>query len=140
MQRNSLLEKNRFIDRIKEITTLIIFIIFIILIAVVSIIVMDILIFPLSKFAINHKKEFNYIIKDVSVFLLLLILIFMFIKKIFRLKNDGFKQGEIIKFLAFRPFQLLFTFFIMLLSTAVVIYLVSLLFHYNHYIFRYLKI
>ena len=136
MQRNTLLEKNRFIDRIKEITTLIIFII---VIAVISIIVMDILIFPLSKFAINHKNEFNYIIKDVSVFLLLIILIFMFIKKIFKLKNDGFKQAEIIKFLFLRPFQLLFTFFIMLLSTAVVIYLLSLLFHYNNYVFRYLK-
>jgi len=100
MYKNSLYEKRSIPDRVKELAVLALFTV---LIALVSLIVMDIIIYPLSYFAVTRKDAFNFIIKDVSIFIILIIMIFFFIRKLYTLHRDGLSKREIAIFFLKRP-------------------------------------
>ncbi|PKL37708.1 MAG: hypothetical protein CVV44_15305 [Spirochaetae bacterium HGW-Spirochaetae-1] len=100
MYKNSLYEKRSIPDRVKELAVLALFTV---LIALVSLIVMDIIIYPLSYFAVTRKDTFNFIIKDMSIFIILIIMIFFFVRKLYSLRRDGLSKREIAIFILKRP-------------------------------------
>ncbi len=130
MKQNSHFERKNRLGRIKELLTLSLFIL---VSAVISIVVMDILVLPLSLFAINRKTAFNYIIRDVSLFIILFIVILLLIRKVIRLYRDGFKIPRIARYLLVRPLRGIVTFFLILVASGIIIYLITLLLNFNYY-------
>jgi len=129
MYKNTLYEKNNTVNKIKE---LFILAMFTIVIAVISLVVMDILILPLSTFAINNKEIYNFIIKDVSVFLIIFLLFFLLLRKILGLHRDGLTKKEIAKYLFRRPFYYFSIFLFLLFSSAVIIFILYILLSFNN--------
>lgn len=130
MKQNSHFERKNRLGRIKELLTLSLFIL---VSAVISIVVMDILVLPLSLFAINRKTAFNYIIRDVSLFIILFIVILLLIRKVIRMYRDGFKIPRIARYLLVRPLRGIVTFFLILVASGIIIYLITLLLNFNYY-------
>ncbi len=128
MLKNPLYEKERSSERYKELFTLSLFTI---AIAMISIIVMDLLIFPISLFAINRKSQFNYIITDVLFIIVIILLILGLARKVYKLQKEGFSSKTIIKYIAVSPLRFLATFFMILISCAVIIFILYILLSFN---------
>lgn len=128
---DSLYEKSKSGERIRELFTLSIFTI---AVAIISVIVMDILIFPIALFAINYKIAFNFIIRDISIFLLIFLFVFFILKKIYTLHKDGYNYREIIKFIIKKPFYYILIFFLFIISTSIIISILYILLNNNYYI------
>ncbi len=130
MKQNSHYERKSRLGRIKDIFTLSLFIL---VSAVISIVVMDLLVLPISLFAINRKTSFNYVIRDVSLFVILFIIILLLIRRVIRMHRDGFNISRIAKYLLIRPLRGIATFFLILITSGIIIYLITLLLNFNYY-------
>jgi hypothetical protein len=130
MNQHSHYEQKSNLGKIKELFTLSAFIL---ISALISMVIMDLLVLPISLFAINRKSAFNFIIRDVSVFVILFILILMLILKIIRMHRDGFTTSQIIKYLLMRPLRAMLTFLLVLVTSGIIIYLLTLLLNFNYY-------
>jgi hypothetical protein len=130
MNQHSHYEQKSNLGKIKELFTLSAFIL---ISALISMVIMDLLVLPISLFAINRKSAFNFIIRDVSVFVILFILILMLIVKIIRMHRDGFTTSQIIKYLLMRPLRAMLTFLLVLVTSGIIIYLLTLLLNFNYY-------
>ena len=129
MKRNLFYEKRKYKDRVKEIFTLFLFTI---VIAVISLVAMDILILPISIFAINQKSVFNYIIKDVLIAAVFTIIVILFLRKIYRLYKDGNSLKDIFKYLLLKPLSLFGSFLIIMLLTFIIIFLLYIILNFNN--------
>ncbi len=127
--RNSM-EKTRIRDRMREIFTLFAFVV---LSALVSLIVMDILVLPITLFAVAKKDLFNFIVRDLFRAFIIAILLLLIVRRIFTLQKDGLTRREIIRHILYRPVSALATAFMALLAGAVLIGIIHLLFSYNNY-------
>ncbi len=123
-------EKSRLRDRSREILTLALFTL---AIALISTLVMNILVYPVTLFAIHRKETFNVIITHLSLYGVIGLLAFLLAKKICRLRRDGLSAAKIISYLVRRPAHHLGIFMVFLAVSAVIIVFLYLLFSYNYY-------
>jgi len=63
MGNNNRMEKTRILDRINDLKVLFFFVI---AAAVVSLGIMDLIIIPITLFAVQHKELFTFIVRDVT--------------------------------------------------------------------------
>lgn len=129
MNRTDGYERSTLSSKARELATLTIFIV---AIALVSIILIDPIVYPISLFAVENKKTFNYIIKDISLVVILLFFALLMIRKIFYLKKHGLGNREIIKYLIKRPALKISAFFMTLFFSAAVILIIYILFSANY--------
>jgi len=107
---------------------------FTIIIGLVSLIWMDLIIFPLSLFALKNKIIFNQIIKYGSLFIFFLIIFSFIFRKISNLKLEK-PTSNLFTFIFFRPIQYLILSFFFILITVLIILVLYFLLTYNNYIF-----
>jgi hypothetical protein len=131
MNNELLYEKRRLRDRFREIATLAGFTI---AVAVVSLILMNLLVFPVTIFAVNHTSAFNFIVKDLSIFGIFALLIFLIGLKIYRLRKEGVPVAEILRYLVKRPFYYLSIFFFFLITSSVLIFILYVMLSNNFYL------
>ncbi len=124
-------EKTRFKDRVRELFTLVLFITASL---IASVILMDILIFPLTLFAVDNKGMFNYFIKHAIWISLLLIMIYLIVRKIYELRKGGMHTAAIIRRMALRPFKALSVIGVFLIIVSLLVYIVYFLMSSNYYL------
>ncbi|MBN2077921.1 MAG: hypothetical protein JW838_03090 [Spirochaetes bacterium] len=123
-------EKSRLRDRTREIVTLALFTV---AVALISTVVMNILVYPVTLFAIHRKEIFNVIIIHLSLYGVIGLLAFLLVKKIYRLRRDGLAAAKISSYLLRRPAYYLGIFLVFLAVSSVIIAFLYLLFSYNYY-------
>lgn len=106
---------------------------FIILAAIISTLLMDLIVFPLTMFAISDVPSFNNLIKLLFILLLLFILIYSIITISAKLKKEGRDTKYIVLYLFRRPFYHMGLFFFILAFCALIIGAIYLLFTSNYY-------
>lgn len=127
----NLYEKTRLRNRFKDIVTLALFTL---VVAVISLAVMNILVYPMTVFAVNHKNAFNFIIKDLAFFALIALLLALIGLKIYRLKKNGLEAKKIVRYMVLKPFYYLSIFFFFLVISAVLLLILYALFSNNYYL------
>ncbi len=131
MYNGNLYEKMKLRDRFKDITTLAVFTL---AVAVLSVVIMNLLIYPVTIFAVNNKNAFNFIVKDLSIFGLIAVLIAFLGLKIHRLRKEGLGARDIIIYLVRKPLYYLAVFFFFILTSSVLIFLLYILLSNNYYL------
>jgi len=124
------MEKTRIRDRMREIFTLFAFVV---LSALASLVVMDILVLPVTLFAVAKKNVFNFIIGDLFWLFLIIIFALLLARRIVTLRKNGLSPREIIGHILYRPVSALATSLMVLLAGAVLIGVIHLLLSYNNY-------
>ena len=131
MNNESMLEKSRLRDRFKGISTLAAFTI---AIAVISIVVMNLLTYPVTVFAVKYKNAFNYIFKYFIIIGLITLFAYLVLATVYRLKKGGLSSREIALHILRKPFYALsIALFIIAASTAIIA-LLYILFSNNYYL------
>jgi hypothetical protein len=123
-------EKSRLRDRTREIITLALFTI---AVALISTLVMNILVYPVTLFAIHRKELFNVIITHLSFYGVVVFLAFLLVRNIIRLRRDGLSSSKILSYLIRRPAFYLGIVMVFLAVSAVIIAFLYVLFSYNYY-------
>lgn len=131
MNSEILYEKRRLRDRFREISTLAAFTL---AVAVISLVVMNLLIFPLTVFAVNHTGAFNFIVRDLSIFVIIALLLFLLGYRVYRLRKEGLPASEIARYLVKRPFYYIAIFFFFILTSSVLVFVLYLLLSNNYYL------
>jgi len=131
MYRNNLYENRRLKDRLKD---LLILASFTVSVAVLSTAVMDIIVFPISLFAVEKKELFTIVVKDILFYMILAFLIFFLALKVLRLKKDGLGAMKIIRYLFFRPMYYLAVALFLLICTSIIGLLLYMLISNNFYL------
>jgi hypothetical protein len=131
MYNGNLYEKRRLRDRFKDIFTLAAFTL---AVAVISVAVMNLLIYPLTVFAVNHKSAFNFIVKDLSIFIIVAIFIFFILLKIRNLRKDGLSANEILRYLIRKPVYYFSIFLFFMLTSSVLVFLLYVLLSNNYFL------
>ncbi len=131
MYNDNILGKNRLKERIKEISILALFTI---ATAVISLILMDIIILPLTIFAISNVSLYTTLFKIVALFCIFFIPLYMIYIRVRELKKNGIKNKEVFKILLIKPVRFLAIFFFILFCTAVIVILLYILFDNNNYL------
>lgn len=106
---------------------------FIIAASIISTLLMDLIIFPLTLFAINDVPSFNNLIKLLFIFFISAIILFYVITKSSKLRKEGRDTKYIILYLFRRPFYHIGLFFLILTLSALIIAAVYFLFSSNYY-------
>lgn len=106
---------------------------FIIVAAIISTLLMDIIVFPLTMFAISDVPSFNNLIKLLFILVILFIVLYSIITIVSRLKKEGRDTRYIIIYLFRRPFYHIGLFFFILALCALIIAAIYLLFSSNYY-------
>ncbi len=123
-------------SKVKEITAISLFTI---LAAIASILLADLIVFPLTHFAVRRVDIFNFIFKNLLLIIILIILCYSFIKKYRKLKDEGLNARYIILYFLKRPAHygsLIFSFiFISLLMITILYLLFSLNYYYLYKIY-----
>jgi hypothetical protein len=131
MYNGNLYEKMKLRDRFKEISTLAIFTL---AVAVISVVMMNLLIYPITIFAVKNKNAFNFIVKDLSIFGIAAILMIFLGLKIHRLRKEGLAVRDIVIYLARKPLYYISIFFFFIVTSAVLIFLLYILLSNNYYL------
>ena len=131
MNNENLFEKRRLRDRFREIATLAGFTL---AVAVISIVIMNLLIFPVTVFAVNHTGAFNFIVKDLSIFLIIALLAFLVGIRIYRLRKEGLPAADIARYLLRKPFYYIAIFFFFIVTSSALIFILYLLLSNNYYL------
>ncbi len=129
-QKNNTVETHRIKDRMKDIFILFTFVF---MAAVAAVMIMDILVLPITLFAVNFKSAFNFILRDLLWLFVVLLFIALLAVRIIVLRRNGLNFREILNHVAFRPFSALATVLMILGASAVLIMIIYLLFSYNNY-------
>jgi hypothetical protein len=131
MNNETLFEKRRLRDRFREIATLAGFTL---AVALISIAVMNLLIFPVTVFAVNHTAAFNFIVRDLSLFIIVALLAFLVGLRVYRLRKEGLPAAEIARYLLKRPFYYVAIFFFFIITSSVLVFVLYLLLSNNYYL------
>jgi len=126
-----MLEKSRLRDRFKGITTLAAFTI---AIAVISIVVMNLITYPVTVFAVKHKNAFNYIFKYFLIIGLISFFTYLVLATVYRLKKGGLSSREIALYILRKPFYALSIVLFIIAASTAVIALLYILFSNNFYL------
>ena len=127
---NSKLDSKSFSSRVKDLVSISGFII---AAAVVSTLIMDLIVFPLTIFAIRDVPSFNNLIRLLFTLLILFLMIYPFISISSRLKKEGHDRKYIVKYLIRQPFYHIGLLLLFLALCALIIAAIYLLFSTNYY-------
>jgi len=130
MSQNNLFEKKSILERTKGLLTLAIFTI---IVAAISLVVMDILVFPLTVFAINFTKIYTFLIKNIGFIVLILFVLFLIGRKIYLKKKNGLTEEEIGKYILHRLLYYFSVFLVIVILTAIIILFLYLILNNNYY-------
>ncbi len=130
MESEHFYKKTRLRDRSRELLTLALFTM---AIALISTLVMNILVYPTSLFAIHRKEAFNVIITHLSLYGIVGIFLFLLARKVYRLKKEGLPPARIASYLLRRPAYYLALFMVFLAISAMIAAFLYLLLSYNYY-------
>lgn len=131
MYNGNLYENRKLRDRFNDLVTLAAFTLGV---AVLSVIIMNLLIYPVTVFAVRNKETFNFIVRDLSLFGLLALVLLSVGLKVRRLKKEGLPEEEIARYMVRKPFHYLSIFFFFLFISSVLLLLLYLLFSNNYYL------
>ncbi|MBN2158293.1 MAG: hypothetical protein JW807_02780 [Spirochaetes bacterium] len=131
MNNENLYEKRRLRDRFRDIVTLALFTL---AVAVISAVIMNLLIYPVTVFAVRNRPAFNFIVTDLSIVALAALLATMLALKVHRLRKEGLVAKEIALYLVRRPFYYLSIFFFFLVATSALLFLLYVLLSSNYYL------
>lgn len=106
---------------------------FIIVAAIISTLLMDLVIFPLTLFAINDVPSFNNLIKFIFILFILAIFLFSIITITVKLRKEGRDTKYIILYIFRRPLYHIGLFFCILTLCALIITVIYFLFSSNYY-------
>ena len=130
MNTNNIYEKSGLVNRVKESGSIFLFI-FIALIA--SLVIMNLLIFPIALFSINHNILFTAIVKVLFIIFITGSIGYLLIKRIIFYKNEppNFNNNKEYNFQAFILY-IIFLFF--LRDFFIIILLISSILQKNYYL------
>ncbi|OHD67838.1 MAG: hypothetical protein A2W19_01455 [Spirochaetes bacterium RBG_16_49_21] len=123
-------EKNRLRDRFKE---MFILAAFTAAIAIISLLVMNLLTFPVTVFAVRHKIAFNFIFKFLVSAGIIILLVSLVLLTVFRLRKGGLSAKETARYMLRKPFYYLALFFAFVAVSAMVIVLLYVMLSNNYY-------
>lgn len=124
-------EKAKLRNRFKEISTLAGFTL---AVAVISLVIMNLLIYPLTVFAVEKKDLFNFMITDLSLIAVIIAVIALLALKIYRLRKDGFDIKSIFIYMVRRPFYYLSLFFFFAVISSGIIFFLYIMLSKNYYL------
>jgi len=124
------MEQTSIKNRMRDILTLFAFVV---MAAVAALVVMDILVLPVALFAVAKKTTFNFILGDLTWLFLIAVLGFLLVRLVLALRKDGLSPREIIGHILYRPFSALAVALMVMVSSAVLIGVIYLIFSYNNY-------
>jgi len=127
---NNKLDSKSFGSRIRDLVSISGFII---IAAVISTLLMDLVVFPLTMFAISDVPSFNNLIKLMFILLILFILAYSIITISSKLKKEGRDTKYIVLYLFRRPFYHIGLFIFILALCALITAAVYFLFSSNYY-------
>jgi hypothetical protein len=128
---NNIYEKIGLSNRLKESGSVFLFI-FIALIA--SLIVMNILIFPIALFSINHKTIFTSIVKNLFWIIVIASLGYLLVKRIIFYKKNELPISQIIKNVILRPLSFILFLLLILMIIFILIILINYILQKNYYL------
>jgi hypothetical protein len=131
MNNEILYEKRRLRDRFKEMSTLAAFTL---MVAIISLVIMNLLVYPVTVFAVRHTGAFNFIVKDLSLVAIIALLLFFIGLRIYRLRKEGLPASEIARYLLKKPFYYIAVFFFFIITSSVLVFLLYLLLSNNYYL------
>ena len=127
---NNKLDSKNFSSRVRDLVSISGFVI---LAAVISTVLMDLVVFPLTMFAITDVPSYNNLIKLIFTLLLMFLLLYSIINVSRRLKKDGHDTKYITVYLIRKPFYYIGLFFFFLALCTLIIAVIYLLFSSNYY-------
>ncbi|HPR36136.1 MAG TPA: hypothetical protein P5120_09840 [Spirochaetota bacterium] len=127
---NNTLESKTIRSKVKEIAAISLFIV---IAAVASIILADLIVFPLTHYAVKRVDIFNLVFENFLLLMLFLILYFIFIKKYRKLSDEGLTIKYIILYFLKRPIHYGSLSLSFLLISALMITVLYFLFSLNYY-------
>lgn len=124
-------EKTGIKTRLSETSALFIFIL---IALIISLLVMNLLIFPIALFSVNNKETFTFIFNHLLRITIIGFLLYLLIKQIIFLKNEGFTGLQITKSVIKKPLSLLMTFLIVFVTCLILIVIIYIILKYNYYL------
>ena len=132
----TVLEKSRSRDRIRDVRNLTLFTL---AIGGISIIVMDIVIYPVTMFAINHTKAFSVVVRYLSLFLLLSLALGLLVRRVYFLRKNGLPALKIFSMMIMAPLKNIASFFFSLFAIAMTGAIIYFLLKYNTFFLYHLS-
>jgi len=130
MRSATLFEKNRIVDRLKSVMILCAFIA---ASALASAFLMDLIVAPIALLAVGNRELFNIIVAWAVRLGLTGALIYLFVRRIRAMRQDGHSGGSVALYMCARPLRAAgLVLSLMAVSTALIA-LIYLLFSYNYY-------
>lgn len=122
-------EKNSLSDRIKNLSVLAFFTV---MLAIVSVIVMDILIYAISSFALNKTDSFTLVFKYGVLFFVIAAFLLTVFKRIRSYRRNNMPSGKIAAYLIKTPAKAAAVGIVLVFISAAVIFLLWLIFSANN--------
>jgi hypothetical protein len=123
-------ERGSLKDRIKELSSLGFLTV---IVAAVSVFLMNLVVFPLSYFAVNNVNSFNIILKNIFYLFIITFILFIFFNKIKYLKRTGMRLSSILLYFIKRPFHYLSLVLFFILLSSILVITIYYLFSTNYY-------
>jgi len=124
-------ERGSLKDRAKELSSLGFLTV---IVAAVSVFLMNIIVFPLSFFAVNNVNAFNIVLKNIFYLFIITFILFIFFNKIKNLKRMGLRLSSIVLYFIKRPFHYLSLFLFFILLSSLLVITIYYLFSANYYL------
>ncbi|MDY6932632.1 MAG: hypothetical protein SVZ03_00240 [Spirochaetota bacterium] len=131
MYRNNSYERAGLRNRLKELSILFCFII---TSALTSLMVMNLTIYPIAMFSIQHSVIYTYIINHLIWLIIIALLLYKFIKKLYMMKKYSAKLHHIIKDMLLKPMIFFATSLIILVLIITTVSIMYLLLQNNYYL------
>lgn len=123
-------ERGSLKDRIKELSSLGFLTV---IIAALSVFIMNLVVFPLSYFAVNNVGTFNIILETFFFLFIIIVIIMLFYNKIKALKKMDMSSSSILIYFLKRPIHYLSIAFFFLFLCSILIITIYYLFSANYY-------
>jgi TRAP-type C4-dicarboxylate transport system permease small subunit len=94
---------------------------------------MDITAYPISLFAVYKRKVFNFIIRDLLIFVILVLFIIRTIKKIKKMKDEGFSAKAISEHFLKKTISMGSAFMAIVITFSIIVIALYYLLNLNQY-------
>lgn len=123
-------ERRSIKDRIKELSSLGFLTV---IIAALSVFIMNLIVFPLSYFAVNNVDTFNFVLKNFFFLFIIIVITMIFYGKIKTFKRMEMTSSAILVYFLKRPIHYLSIAFFFIFLSAILIVTIYYLFSANYY-------
>lgn len=127
------MNSNKNTNNLKKLKEGYLLIVFIILSAIASMIVMDVLVLPLTLFAINNKELFLMLFSNFFWLSIFIIAVLILIQQIRSRKNYDESLFIKLKHFLLRPFQILLQIIIIIITGLSLFGIIYIILSYNYY-------